>query len=162
MTFRTQLTRHHLLVLTTLTLIVFTDTTARAQLRNPQLVTYTVQKPDEVEKGKLFNINILLSVEPDWYIYAPTGTNAAQGMIETKIVFTLPKGISRVGKMEVPEPLYKEGFEVLQGNIVMHQAFKAAKPGAYTITGKITYQSCSTDVCLLPVTEKFTTTLHIK
>lgn len=148
-------------ILTIFALVTFHVSTAQQPVR--ELVTCTVQEPDIVEKEKDFDISVALAIEPGWYIYAPTGTNAAQGMIETKVVFNVPAGISRTGKMQLTEPHFKNGYEVLEGdNIVMSQAFKAVRSGEYLIMVKVTYQSCSIDICLPPVTETFTTIVHVK
>ncbi|HTF20891.1 MAG TPA: protein-disulfide reductase DsbD domain-containing protein [Chryseolinea sp.] len=137
--------------------------TGQTQVAATQLVTYKLQHPDEAEKGKPFNINVLFTIEPEWYIYASTGTNAAQGMIETKVTFSLPPGITMAGRMEMPEALFKNGYEVLEGkDIAMRQSFYAAKAGSYEINGKVMWQTCSADVCLPPVMDEFTAMVRVK
>lgn len=134
---------------------------------NHKIVAYTVQKPDKVKRGEAFQVNVLFSVAAEWYIYAPTGTNAAQGMIETKVIFTsLPQGITRAGRIKLPEAQYKNGHEVYEGDkITMSQPLQAAatlKPGTYEIKGKVTYQTCNSTICLPPVTEDIVAVVNVK
>lgn len=131
-----------------------------------EVVQFTLQKPDEVQPGKEFQISILLSLQPDWYIYAPTENNAAQGMIETNVVFILPKGITRAGKIKLPEPHFKNGHEVYEGkDIAISQSLQASsslEPGKYEIKGRVTWQTCNSKICLPPVTEEIVAVVNVK
>jgi hypothetical protein len=141
-------------------------TIKQAKTTDNEIVQYTIQKPDVIEVSKEFQINVVFSVQQDWYLYAPTGNNAAQGMIETKVIFAPPVGITRIGKIKLPDPVFKNGHEVYKGeNIVMSQVFQTApdlKPGKYEIKGKITYQTCNNDICLPPVTEDISEIINMK
>lgn len=118
------------------------------------------QLPDSVvaTEGNTFSIPVSFKTNAPWYIYAPTGNNAAQGMIETNIIYQLPKGITRTGKMQLPKTKLKGGFEVYEGrDITFSQAFTVNKdlaPGEYKIHAKITYQTCNEKICLPPVSEE--------
>jgi hypothetical protein len=131
-----------------------------------EVVQYIIVKPDEVQRGEEFQLSVQFSIKPEWYIYAPTGNNAAQGMIETSVVFALPKGFTRVGKIKLPEPLFKDGHEVYEGkDITMSQLLRATpdlKTGQYEIKGKITWQTCNSVICLAPVTEEISALVNIK
>jgi len=134
----------------------------QAQVIRKKTVTYTLQTPENLKKGEHFNIDVILNIEPGWYIYAPTGSNSAQGMIETNVTFHLPPEVQRAGKIKIPEPIIKNSYEVLEGSTIkIEQPLKAQKIGTFAIRGRITYQTCSTDVCMPPVTEEFTTTVVI-
>jgi hypothetical protein len=84
------------LVVTCLIMTCVWSNSAKAQ---GDIVKYVVEKPEGVKRGEQFQISVLFFVSPEWYIYAPTGNNAAQGMIETEVIFSLPHGIKRDGKM---------------------------------------------------------------
>lgn len=130
------------------------------------VVSFIIVKPDQIKNGKSFYIDVQFNIEPGWYIYAPTGANAAQGMIETKVVYKLPRGIKKESRMKIPDPLFKNGYQVYEGtNVVMRQALQTSQslePGNYQITGKITWQSCNSEICLQPVTEEIITTIYIQ
>lgn len=142
--------------------------TGLAQVRfdRETIVQYTLQKPDEVQRGKDFQVGVLFSVQPEWYIYAPTGINAAQGMIETQVVLMLPPGLSRIGKMRLPETSFKNGHEIYEGkDIVMSQSIRAAQdmaPGTYEIKGRVTWQTCNSNICLPPVSKEITIMINVK
>jgi hypothetical protein len=148
--------------------LVLLSSSGLTQVRasSDDVVHYTIQKPDEVQRGKTFQITVLFSVQSEWYIYAPTGNNAALGMIETNVLFALPKGITRAGKIKFPEPHFKNGYEVYDGkDITMCQALLASPsltPGQYEIKGKVTWQTCNADICLPPVTEEIITLIKVK
>lgn len=127
------------------------------------LASYTVENPREAKVSEAFSLSVVLKVEPGWYIYAPTGVNAEQGMIETDLVFTLPDGINRAGKLKLPETHFKSGYEVLEGkHIALTQPLRATHPGQYQIKARLTYQMCSISRCLPPVTEDLVAVVSIK
>lgn len=130
------------------------------------IVTFAIHKPGEVKHGDVVQIDVMFRVAPNWYIYAPTGSNAAQGMIETNVIFTLPKGITRSGKMKLSESVFKNGHEILEGDSIrMSQQLAVAsslKQGEYAIKGKVTWQTCNGDICLPPVTEEINAVIRVK
>lgn len=129
-------------------------------------VSYSVPQKLETSAGATFSIPVTFKVDDSWYIYAPTGNNATQGMIETTIIYRLPQGISRKGKMQLPETHYKSGFEVYDGkNIQMIQPFTVGKdlePGEYIIHTKISYQTCNEKICLPPKTDELDIKVIVK
>jgi hypothetical protein len=135
-----------------------------AQTGSP--VSYAIPKRVEVTAGSSFTLTATFKVPEPWYVYAPTGDNAAQGMIETRIIFVLPQGISRLGKPQLPESRFKNGHEVYQGaDIRIGQQFSLAKdlkPGEYSIKAKVTYQTCNGDICLPPQTDEVAITVVVK
>jgi len=130
------------------------------------VVQYTIEKPDTIQAGKEFQICVRFTISPEWYIYAPTGNNEAQGMIETRVIYTLPAGITRVGKMNLPPPVFKDGHEIYEGkDIAMVQKLQVAadtKKGQYLIKGKVIWQTCNSIICLPPVTEENNIVIDIK
>jgi DsbC/DsbD-like thiol-disulfide interchange protein len=134
--------------------------------RGDTIVRYSIQRPDEVRQGEKFAVGVLFMVKPGWYIYAPTGANASQGMIETSVRFSLPRGIVRAGKMKVPDPHFKNGHEVYEGDSIMvSQALKIAPgltPGQYEIKGQVTWQTCNSDLCLPPITAEVVILIDVK
>jgi DsbC/DsbD-like thiol-disulfide interchange protein len=130
------------------------------------IVQYSIQRPDKVRQGKKFAVGVLFTVKAGWYIYAPTGANADQGMIETNVTFSLPRGIVRAGKIKLPDSHFKNGHEVYEGDSIMvSQALKIAPgltPGPYEIKGRVTWQTCSSDLCLPPVTDEIRILIDVK
>jgi thiol-disulfide isomerase/thioredoxin len=96
-------------------------------------------------------------VNPGWYVYAPDGTNASLGKIETKVTYTPQEPVVKDGNPILPEASLKEGHQIFAGNgIVMEQRFVtplSIKEGEYTIGYKILYQTCNGEICMPPVTE---------
>jgi hypothetical protein len=136
-----------------------------AQSAEEKIVEYMVKMQEQVRKGEPFNIEVILTIKPDWYIYAPTGVNAAMGMIETSVVFKLPMGFVRVGRINLPEPIRKNGNEVYEGNnVTIRQSLQAShsvQPGKYEIKSRITWQTCNSRICLQPVTEEVVAHIQI-
>jgi DsbC/DsbD-like thiol-disulfide interchange protein len=131
-----------------------------------EVVAYTIQKSHVIQQGKEFQISVLFSIQREWYIYAPTGNNSAQGMIETNVILTLPKGITRAGKIKLPEPRFKNGYEVYEGKgITMSQVLQVSpdlKQGQYEIKGRVMWQTCNSEICLPPVTEEIVAVVNVK
>jgi hypothetical protein len=132
----------------------------------PEVVTYSIQQENIIASKNSTSINVLFNTAPGWYIYAPTGANAAQGMIETRVQFLLPEGISRKGRIKTNEPFIKNGFEVFEGtDISMKQELQLSpslRSGTYEIKAKIIWQACSAESCLPPVTDVIVTTINYK
>jgi hypothetical protein len=151
------------LVVTCLIMTCVWSNSAKAQ---GDIVKYVVEKPEGVKRGEQFQISVLFFVSPEWYIYAPTGNNAAQGMIETEVIFSLPHGIKRDGKMKMPEPVFKNGHEVYEGDAIsMSQVLHvlpSSKSGVYEINGKVTWQTCNSSLCLPPVTDEVKIIVNVK
>ena len=115
--------------------------------------TYQVLAPDTVSAGKEGEIHILFSVDSPWYIYAPTGVNVLDGMVETSVTFA-PTDEIQVANAIFPDAVRKGKYEVFEG-----EAIKIVQPirvrpkvqhGTYRIRGVIEYQVCKFDVCLPP------------
>lgn len=121
-------------------------------------VRYQLPERVNAKAGDRFSISATFKTNAPWYIYAPTGNNAIQGMIETNIIFQLPSGITRKCKMQLPEMHFKGGYEIYEGaDIKFSQQFAVNKdlpPGEYNIHAKITCQSCNENICLPPISEE--------
>jgi thiol:disulfide interchange protein len=129
-------------------------------------VSYEVKLPAKVKAGKAFDIQVVFETQSPWYIYAPTGVNEANGMIETSIDFKIPEGIKKQGEVEFPAPHPKGTYQVLDGKeIVFKQNFvadKSMKGKKVELVATITYQTCNKDMCLPPQTEEKKIELQIK
>lgn len=138
-----------------------------AQLADTRkVITCTVLSPTLQPGQEQFELQVLLSANEGWYIYAPTGVNSSQGMIETKASILLPEGFAKVGRIKIPEPTFKDGYEILEGDaILMTQKIKVlpmTKPGVYELKASITWQACNGQTCLQPMTDQITTEFHYK
>lgn len=139
---------------------------SKAQEINEEIVTYKVIAPSQIKKGKLFSINVLFKVQPNWYIYAADGNNAVQGKIETKVNFTSDQGLFKLKNIQIPEAVFKDGQSIYQGDsILISQQFNVVEhlaSGRYEIKGKIIYQTCNSEICLPPITEEVITVVNLK
>ncbi|OFY44597.1 MAG: hypothetical protein A2X18_03205 [Bacteroidetes bacterium GWF2_40_14] len=137
----------------------------RAQEQSKLPVKFTAKIPEVVHIGEKFNVNIFLDIQDSWYIYAPTGTNAEQGMLEASITFELPEGIVMEEKIQWPEPMVKDLYQVYMGKIKIRPLFKVqpeTKSGLYKIKAKLRYQSCNSVFCLPPLEENLLIEVKIK
>jgi DsbC/DsbD-like thiol-disulfide interchange protein len=123
-------------------------------------VRYTFAAPKLVSAGKEFDVKVVFDMAAGWHIYAPTGRNAANGMIETTVKFDVPEGIETVGAVLFPEGevFYGKGIEMVQ----TLQAKDGVKSGKYSIDAKVRYQTCNADMCLPPVTETVSAVIEVK
>jgi len=143
---------------TTVLILVNTNLQAQKSKEREQIVKYTITNTQQVKRGEVFTVDVVFQIVPGWYIYAPTGVNAAQGMIETNVIYRLPEGFTRAGRPELPEAMFKNGHEIYEGDgVIMRQRFKTTdglRPGKYAIHGKVTWQTCNNNICLPPVSEE--------
>ena len=126
----------------------------KAQQEFDKPFTHTIKAPKTVSTGEQFLISVVFDMKKPWYIYAPTGNNAALGMIETKILYKLPKGISSQGNQALPEYQLDGPYEIYRGKgVTFSQNLKIddnLAPGSYEIKTRIYYQMCNGEVCLPP------------
>ena len=127
-------------------------------------VTYKVEAPEQVNKKESFKITANFDTNGEWYIYAPTGQNEKHGMIETKLNFNLPTGIT-LGEKDLPVPKPYGMYQIYQGDeIKLSQNFiidQNIKSGEYLIECIVTYQTCNKSVCLPPNTKSYKKTILI-
>ena len=145
---------------------IFCVTTIATAQNTNKPVDFSIEAPEKVKRDSTFEINTIFSTKGDWYIYAPTGVNESQGMIETKITFNLPNGIEKVDNLSMPAPRPKGMYQVYAGDYIpMSQQFKVSKElksGVYDIECHILYQTCNNDICLPPYRETVIKTIQIQ
>ncbi|MYF52492.1 MAG: hypothetical protein F4166_01495 [Gammaproteobacteria bacterium] len=111
--------------------------------------------PESVEQGGQAEVSLSIEIQDGWYIYAPTGKNAEQGMKETKVSFSVPEALQQLGMVKMPPHQYKGSFEVYWGpEVTVSQEIgtEDCEPGVYEISTEVTYQTCKEDLCLPPRT----------
>ena len=125
-------------------------------------VTLAFVAPEKVRAGDATDLAVSFTMRPGWYIYAPTGRNAQQGMIETGVTFELPDGVLATGGRRLPLHHFKGSYDIYEGaDRLWAQPVEAAAPGRHEVVAKVTYQTCKVDLCLPPRTETLRTTLTV-
>jgi thiol-disulfide isomerase/thioredoxin len=130
-----------------------------------EIVTYKLYADKQATPGDVITVKVVFSVKKGWHLYAPNGTNASMGKIETNIVFNPKPPFKRNGKLVIPQASSDEGHSILRGDsIVFYQNFTidpAAAPGEYTLTGRLTQQVCTSGICLPPATEELNIVVNV-
>lgn len=119
-------------------------------------VTLSLTSPETLARGSESNLSVNFKMAPGWYIYAPTGRNSSEGMIETKAKFEFDEGLAAVGGVRHPPYQYKGLFDIFKGDTEWSQSFKTledAEFGDHGIITTVTFQTCKDDLCLPPKTE---------
>ena len=78
-------------------------------------VTLAFVAPEKVRAGEATDLAVSFTMRPGWYIYAPTGRNAQQGMIETGVTFELPDGVLATGGRRLPPAPFQGALRHLRG-----------------------------------------------
>ena len=120
--------------------------------------------PEKVDLGSTTEVSLSIDIKDGWYIYAPTGKNAEQGMKETKVSFTIPENIQQLGKVKMPMHQFKGSYDVFRGSdlaVIQKIGTEDSTPGEYTIASQVTYQTCNDDICLPPKTVELTAVLLV-
>ncbi|TNE65393.1 MAG: hypothetical protein EP335_05610 [Alphaproteobacteria bacterium] len=110
-------------------------------------------QPLQARAGETGQAQVSLSLDAPWYIYAPTGINESQGVIETRLVMR-PTGEIQFAPAAFPPAEGYGAYDVLRGkdNLVT-QAFRVrprTPAGDYKVQGYVEYQTCDGTVCLPP------------
>ena len=125
-------------------------------------VTLAFVAPEKFRAREATDLAVSFTMRPGWYIYAPTGRNAQQGMIETSVTFELPDGVLATGGRRLPLHHFKGPYDIYEGaDRLWAQPVEAGAPGPHEIVAKVTYQTCRDDLCLPPRTETLRTTLTV-
>ena len=129
-------------------------------------VSIRAKSPLVLKSGGSADITVQLDMQDGWYIYAPTGRNASQGMKETDVTFHFPDGMQPGGALKLPPYGFKGSYEIYSGAGVTGkqpiEAVPEARPGDYEVTTEVTYQTCNDDMCLLPRTETIVTRVQLR
>ena len=117
-------------------------------------LTMTATAPKEpLAPGEEAEIEIVLSVPAPWYIYAPTGVNEAQGMVETAVEMR-NNDTAQYRPAVFPDPVPYGAHDVFLGDgITLRQPLRirfSAEPGEAILRGDVFYQLCKPDLCLPP------------
>ena len=140
------------------------DETSQITPTSNQPVQVSLVVPEQVEQGSSARISLTIDIEDGWYIYAPTGKNAEQGMKETKVSFTVPDDLQRIGGAKLPMHQFKGSYEVYRGSnvaVIQKIGTENSALGEYTIESEVTYQTCNDDLCLPPKTVQLSAVLLV-
>ncbi len=136
-----------------------TESTTTKETSSGYPVQIAFSGPDTIGVGEQADLIIDFDMDSEWYIYAPTGRNAKEDMVETNVSLSFPEGIEKQGGFKLPAYQYKGLFDVYFGKDVQwKQAFQVnsdTSPGAYELCGDVTVQTCKDDLCLAPKTDTY-------
>ncbi len=123
---------------------------------------------DDIRRGEVFGVEIAVTLEDDWHIYAPT--TPPGGPIPTEIDVDSSGSFVRVGKILQPPPVaaHDPNFDLrveYYGKATTFTAQvrvdSAAAVGSEQLLGSITYMLCNENACLPPVTYDFSVPVNI-
>ena len=107
---------------------------------------------EQLAPGEASELTVDFDMKPGWYIYAPTGRNTKESMVETSVEVDYPKGIESTGVFKIPAYRYKGLFDIYEGEEVRFtQSFSvldSTSQGDYEVCGEVTLQTCKDDPLL--------------
>ena len=87
-------------------------------------------------------------------MYAPTGVNRAQGLIETNVIFDEHPTI-KMASLETQDVDTVSTYEVMFGPeinfSIPYRVSPRVGPGRYPVSGRLEYQACDGEICLPPI-----------
>lgn len=114
--------------------------------------------------GEVGEIRIALSLDAPWYVYAPTGANARQGLVETTVTIRPHRAI-QFARPRYPEARAYGTHDIWRGrDNVIRQPFRIrprTPPGDYRVRGHVDYQMCDGPTCLPPDRKNFSFLIHV-
>ena len=131
------------------------DETSQIQTDSNRPVELELIVPEKVDQGSNAEISLKIDIQDGWYIYAPTGKNAEQGMKETKVSFSVPEDLQQIGTAKLPIHQFKGSYDVYRGPqvaVIQEIGTEGSAVGEYEIESQVTYQTCNDDLCLPPKT----------
>lgn len=142
-------------IITTL-LITIANLAANAQIEDPAHWAYALKRIT----GNTYKVHLRARVDDGWHIYAQKQLPDAVA-VPTKIVFSNVQGLTLIGK---PAELgKKETYTIKEAGVTNYEYAGVVdfvqkvtiKPGIKTISGTITYQTCTHEKCLTEKTINF-------
>lgn len=131
----------------------------------PDIVKLRIEAPAAVAAGEQGRFRLIFDVRPAWHMYAPTGKNAGQGLIELNVKFTPHKNV-QVTVPQYPVPVAYGPNDVYRGSAVaVTQRFRVrpqTPAGKYVLKGKLTYQVCKAELCLPPYVRNVDVVVAVK
>ena len=120
---------------------------------------------DQLAPGEVGQLTVDFDMKPGWYIYAPTGRNTKESMVETSVKMDYPAGFESTGAFKIPIYHYKGLFDIYEGEDVQFtQSFSVldnTSHGDYELCGEVTIQTCKDDLCLPPKTDTYCASLLV-
>jgi len=120
---------------------------------------------DQLAPGEKGQLTVDFDMKPGWNIYAPTGRNTKENMVETSVTMNFPEGVESAGAFKMPVYRYKGLFDIYEGEDVRWtQSFSVlddATHGHYELCGDVTIQTCKDDLCLPPKTNTYCANLLV-
>ena len=124
---------------------------------------------EDVRRGEVFNVEIAITLEDDWHIYAPT--TPPGGPLPTDIHVDTTGSFARIGDILQPPPIaaHDPNFDLrveYYGKATTLTAQVRVDPSAALgpdeLAGSITYMLCNENACLPPVGHAFTVPVNIE
>lgn len=112
--------------------------------------------PWELAPGETRELELVVKIQPGWHISGPEG--AAGALFPTRLEISAPPGLE-VGEPRFPDPQVKplawseSPLPLYLDRISISLPVTASSdlpPGEYRLEGKLTYQACDDETCLLP------------
>ena len=126
-----------------------------------------IHSRDQYEAGKTYPILLHLRISNSWYIHGPKGEGG--DLIPTVLSMDESPGL-KLKEIKFPEPERKkfnytpDPLEVFSGDILVRAALmvsEKASSGRQVMRGSVSYQACSSKVCLPPENTPITISLSI-
>jgi DsbC/DsbD-like thiol-disulfide interchange protein len=152
---------------TTIALLVFLSLSPFAgreegeRMQKEEYVSVTAKlSHDGVHGGSSFRAALLVNIRRGWHINSASPSD--ENLIATSASFFPPPGLSVTGVRYPRGELKRFAFsdtplDVYEGSVVIVLRITAAagmKPGACLLPVDLSYQACTSDVCLAPATVK--------
>jgi hypothetical protein len=127
-------------------------------------VTVSPGSAPTVRAGQVGEVRLTLTMNAPWYVYAPTGTNARQGLIETQ-VSVAPNERIQFAAPRYPRSQRYGAFDVWRGRgNVIGLSFRVrprTPAGQYRVSGYVNYQTCNGPTCLPPDRIRFSFPIRV-
>jgi len=117
-----------------------------------------------VRSGHVGEVRLTLTTNAPWYVYAPTGANANQGLVETR-VRVAPHQWIQFAAPRYPRSQRHGAFDVWRGRSnVIGLPFRVrprTPAGQYRVNGYVEYQTCNGPTCLPPDRIRFSFPIRV-
>ena len=117
-----------------------------------------------VRAGEVGEVRLILTMDAPWYVYAPTGANASQGLVETR-VRVAPNDRIQFAAPRYPRSRPYGAFDVWRGRgNVIGLPFRVrprTPAGQYRVNGYVDYQTCNGPTCLPPDRIRFSFPIRV-
>lgn len=130
------------------------------------VVQVSLETSDKLKANQETEVIVCFSLQKGWHGYVDDEINTALGFIPMTVDFEFPKGVKKIGNMNLPTFSYSGTYPIYEGDRLLFKQKFICSPKllknkkGITVKAKIQYQVCNENMCMPPVEKVLEKTIN--